>query len=86
MTTLVYHTAEWCQPCKKLKPVAKAIADELGVEFREIDVDTMEPVVPVMSVPTVAIFEGSQLVQVLTSSQMTKATLRKALSSAGGVS
>lgn len=84
MKTLYYHTADWCQPCKKLKPVAKAIAEECGAEFKEIDVDTMTPVVQVMGVPTVAIFEGTELLSILTVSQLTKASLRKALSEPTG--
>jgi len=80
---LIYHTAPWCTPCKKLKPKAKKIAAEMGAEFREVNIDERMPVIPqILGVPTVAIFEegsGEPLV-VLGPQQATPANIRKWLS------
>lgn len=54
---LVYiYSAQWCEPCKKLKPALQALSTELGFRLEEIDIDE-RPVAAkarnVMSVPTV---------------------------------
>lgn len=50
-----YFSAEWCAPCKKLKPKFKALADELGVEMDEIDIE--KTYTSVQSVPTVELVD-----------------------------
>jgi thioredoxin 1 len=38
MKKILYFTAEWCGPCKMLKPKIQAIANQVPISF--IDVDT----------------------------------------------
>lgn len=62
MKTVYYFTADWCQPCKKTRP----IVEELNVEqteagFQIIDVDDNHDLVKtfgIKSVPTFILFEG----------------------------
>ena len=39
---MIYVTAPWCQPCKKLWPIARKLAAETGVELERLDVE-VEP-------------------------------------------
>lgn len=58
MKTLYYHTAVWCPPCKALKPKVKALCDENGIVFEEIDIDdpTKTPKVDdILGVPVIVI-------------------------------
>jgi thioredoxin-like negative regulator of GroEL len=32
-------TAEWCAPCKQLKPIVRELAEEYSLELQEVDVD-----------------------------------------------
>lgn len=63
MTILVTRfSAEWCQPCKMLKPVFQELQNQFSgknVTFREVDVDSyrdMAAAEGVRSVPTVVIY------------------------------
>jgi thioredoxin-like negative regulator of GroEL len=36
---LLLFTAEWCAPCKQLKPIVRELAEEYSLELQEVDVD-----------------------------------------------
>lgn len=76
-----YYTAAWCAPCKRLKPMAKKIAHEVGAEFVEIDVDREEWCVPeyVKGVPTIIISDGFSILSTLSPDVVNPQALRKAL-------
>jgi thiol-disulfide isomerase/thioredoxin len=74
-----YHTAPWCTPCKTIFPKVQKVCGSLGVELHEINVDKVAPKVQILSVPTIAIYEGEQLVLTLGPDQITPVSLRKAL-------
>lgn len=38
-TQLIHFTADWCGPCRKLKPVLDAVVEETGIERIVADVD-----------------------------------------------
>ena len=60
MKTLYYHTAEWCAPCVKLKPLVKKLCLDRGVVFDERDIDDSDkpPMLPdLMGFPTIVIRE-----------------------------
>ena len=83
MKTAFYHTASFCQPCKRLKPMAKRICNELGVTFIEVDIEVQQPILPeIASIPTVVIYgdKAGEPTAILTPNFITPESLRKALS------
>lgn len=64
MKTVYYFTAEWCQPCKKTRPVVEELNRDQGVAaFQIIDVDVNPTLVEnfnIKSVPTFILFEDEQ--------------------------
>ena len=64
---LVDFTADWCPPCKMVEPVLEQIATEESARLKVISIDVDEnPVTAghygVMSMPTLALFVGGQIV------------------------
>lgn len=53
---LIHFTAEWCQPCKMMKPIIDEIISERSdLEYESIDIDKNQEATmqySVMSVPT----------------------------------
>ena len=65
-TVLVDFWASWCGPCKMIGPIIDQIADERSdVKFCKINVDD-EPELAakfrVMSIPTLLVFKGGEVV------------------------
>ena len=65
-TVLVDFWASWCGPCKMIGPIIDQIADERGdVKVCKINVDD-EPELAakfrVMSIPTLLVFKGGEVV------------------------
>ena len=64
---LVDFTATWCGPCKRLSPIVDEVATELAgkIKVGKLDIDEA-PITAskyrVMSVPTLMVFEGGQVV------------------------
>ncbi|HIS25814.1 MAG TPA: thioredoxin [Candidatus Pullilachnospira intestinigallinarum] len=64
---LVDFWASWCMPCKMLSPVIEELAEEAdGYKVGKVNVDE-EPELArqynVMSIPTVLVFKGGQVVK-----------------------
>jgi thioredoxin-like negative regulator of GroEL len=61
MKTVYYFTAEWCQPCKKTRPIVEKLNhDQQTALFQIIDVDDSGDLVKhfgIKSVPTFILFE-----------------------------
>ncbi len=65
---LVDFWAEWCAPCRKIEPLLKEIAGEMGdrIEIVRLNIDDNPQTAMnyrVMSVPTLTIFRGGEPVQ-----------------------
>jgi len=63
---LVDFTAEWCGPCKMMKPVLQELHDKLGDKLRilKIDIDRNPAVASnfqVQSVPTLILFQKGKI-------------------------
>lgn len=61
MKTVYYFTADWCQPCKKTKPIVEDMnRDQSTAGFQIIDVDDNPLLVNnfnIKSVPTFILFD-----------------------------
>jgi thioredoxin-like negative regulator of GroEL len=62
MKNVFYFTADWCQPCKKVKPIVEDMKRE-GFQFQLVDVDYEQLLVEkfkVSSVPTFILIEDGK--------------------------
>lgn len=77
-----YFTADWCQPCKKIKPIIQEInRDKTGLKFHMIDADIEKELVKkfeIKSLPTFIIIDKGQEIKRLVGLQ-TKETLKNFL-------
>ena len=78
--------AEWCGPCKTLKPIFEEIAHELGNKyvFAKVNIDVCKDVAAqysITSIPTVAIFSNGKLLAKVTG-LTTKKTLLETIETA----
>jgi len=73
MKTVFYFTADWCNPCKKVKPIVEELNREHGnVKFQIIDVDIEMELVKrfeIRSVPTFILIEDGVEVNRITGAQ-----------------
>ena len=63
---LVDFFAEWCQPCKMMKPILEELHEKMGNDLRIIKVDIDKSPVPsavynVTSVPTLMLFKKGNI-------------------------
>jgi len=70
MKTIYYFTAEWCQPCKRTRPIVEELnRDQTTAGFQIIDVDVNHDLVKnfnIQSVPTFILFnEGIEKKRVI---------------------
>ena len=68
MKNVFYFTADWCQPCKKVKPIVEEMKKE-GFQFQMVDADYEQLLVKqfkVSSVPTFILFEDGEEVSRIT--------------------
>lgn len=62
--TLVQVSADWCAPCKQMRPHAERIARELNIKFIHADIaryPNVSPKYDIKSVPTFLIFVDGSL-------------------------
>ena len=61
MRTVYYFTADWCQPCKRTRPIVEELnRDQSIAGFQIIDVDVNQDLVKnfgIKSVPTFILFD-----------------------------
>lgn len=70
---LVDFTADWCGPCRMVKPVLEQIAAERSdLRVVQVDADTNPELTlryRVMGLPAMALFRGGELITLLTGAQ-----------------
>lgn len=61
MKTVYYFTADWCQPCRRTKPIVEELnREQTTAGFQIIDIDSVPELVKtfkVQSVPTFILFD-----------------------------
>ena len=79
MKTILYFTAEWCQPCKKVKPVVEELNREyVSGMFQMVDVDIekeMAQTFQIKAVPTFVLFENGNEINRITGAQTKQSLL-----------
>ncbi len=62
MNTVLYFTADWCNPCQRTKPFAEElIRDGASIEFIDVDSEIeMVKIFKILSVPTYIILKDEQ--------------------------
>ncbi|WP_448853279.1 thioredoxin [Corynebacterium frankenforstense] len=79
---LVDFWAEWCGPCKALRPELEKVADKLGERARVVSVDVdsergLAAMFQVLSIPTVVIYSGGKQVDEFTGARPAGEILRR---------
>lgn len=61
---VIQFTADWCGPCKALKPILENASNEFGVDYRTVNIDSNRDFAMakgIRSVPFVEIYSGGEL-------------------------
>ena len=64
MISAYYFTADWCGPCKKVRPVVEQINQDNSIKFKIIDVDSEIDLVKafeIKSVPTFILIKDGEV-------------------------
>ena len=72
MRHILYFTADWCQPCKKVRPIVEELNKDSLVKFQILDADIEKgllQVYQVRSVPTFILLEHGIEIYRLTGAQ-----------------
>jgi thioredoxin 1 len=72
MRHILYFTADWCNPCKKVRPIVEEINKDSVTKFLFIDIDTelsLAKDYDVRSIPTFILLEDGKEIKRTTGSQ-----------------
>jgi thioredoxin 1 len=72
MSHVLYFTADWCNPCKKVKPIVEEMNRESITKFQMVDVDSEMELVKrfeIRSVPTFILIENGKEIKRTTGAQ-----------------
>jgi len=71
MKHVFYFTADWCGPCKKVRPIVEELTRD-GYSFQIIDVDIEKELVKkfeITSVPTFILFKNEKSIKRISGAQ-----------------
>jgi thioredoxin-like negative regulator of GroEL len=72
MLHVLYFTADWCNPCKKVKPIVEEINKDSITKFQMIDVDSemeLTKSFEIRSVPTFILIQDGKEIKRTTGAQ-----------------
>ena len=61
---VIQFTADWCGPCKSLKPILEDMSSQFGVEYRIVNIDNnrnLAMLKGIKSIPFVEIHSGGEI-------------------------
>lgn len=80
---LLHFTAEWCQPCKMMKPVIAQVTDEHPeIEYHSIDIDKHPETASdyrILSIPSFVLMDEDGEIKATVTGARTKALFEKEL-------
>ena len=78
MKTVFYFTADWCNPCKKTRPIVEELISDGIASFQIIDADDNIELCKnfeIKSIPTFILIEDGKEIKRLTGAQTKKSLL-----------
>jgi thioredoxin-like negative regulator of GroEL len=69
---ILYFTADWCNPCKKVRPIVEEINKDSIIKFLFIDIDTelsLAEDYEVRSIPTFILLEDGKEIKRISGAQ-----------------
>jgi thioredoxin 1 len=72
MKHVFYFTADWCNPCKTVKPIVEEINKDSIIKFKIIDVDSeidLAKSFEIKSVPTFILIEDGNVINRISGAQ-----------------
>ena len=82
LPVLVDFWAPWCGPCKRISPSVDALAEEMADQLKVVKINTDEDAeiavkYGVMSIPTLLVIKGGEVVETLVGNQSKQAIAAK---------
>ena len=82
LPVLVDFWAPWCGPCKRISPSVDALAEEMADQLKVVKINTDEDQeiavkYGVMSIPTLLVIKGGEVVETLVGNQSKQAIAAK---------
>jgi thioredoxin 1 len=73
MKQVLYFSAEWCGPCKMIKPIMQSLQSQMSITFIDVDVSAETAKTwNVRNIPTVLVIQNGQQLGRLAGNAITK--------------
>ena len=73
MKQVLYFSAEWCGPCKMIKPIMQSLQSQMSITFIDVDVSAETAKTwSVRNIPTVLVIQNGMVTGRLAGNAITK--------------
>jgi thioredoxin 1 len=73
MKQVLYFSAEWCGPCKTIKPIMQSLQSQMSITFIDVDVSVETAKTwSVRNIPTVLVIQNGMVTGRLAGNTITK--------------